>query len=79
MLQGDGGVTPLHGFTLPARCAPPPSLKGGPKSRSATACWSEVRRPTRAEVGSRESGVGPEQRLLARVRRTLGFGFRSGK
>ncbi len=31
MLQGDGGVTETHAFTLPARCARAPSLKGGPE------------------------------------------------
>ncbi len=34
MLQGDGSVTLIHGLTLPARCAHPPSLKGGPEERS---------------------------------------------
>ncbi len=31
MTQGDGGVTLMRRFTLPARCARAPSLKGGPE------------------------------------------------
>ncbi len=34
VMQGDGGVTPVHGFTLPARCARSPSLKGGSEEGS---------------------------------------------
>ncbi len=38
MLQGDGGVTPVHGFTLPARCSRPPSLQGGHEEGAAPLC-----------------------------------------
>ncbi len=55
MLQGDGGVTLMHGFTLPARRSAPPRPQRGAEEQESDGL---LVRSQKSEVGGRKSEVG---------------------